>query len=338
MSYKLEYNEAIDLLTSVYCLARNISADDIDSDRSFSEKYIGKNEILKWAQQIRESKNAKVIDDLNLLAKNYFALISIGYNLVIRYQIQTIEQLLKKTFQIDEAALLSILERLFDIDPVNKGAQAIQDDLTERYNADFYAFYHKMSNDPSDFKQCFYNVLVYCYINYYAKSEEAIGTHSLESLKLHKKVFDEEPKDFARTILSDDLASYREVHLYYSSFLDTGFRTIKIQDIFVIIYGENSLYKYNLYNPDMALNLFKALADEKRIAILKMCIETPRYNKELTKYFNLTAATLSYHLNMLLDANLLIFEENVNNRFYFKTNIEGIPGLFQKALEQLLKD
>ena len=52
-----------------------------------------------------------------------------------------------------------------------------------------------------------------------------------------------------------------------------------------------------------------------------MASKRPWYNKELADYFNLTPATLSYHLNLLLDLEILNFEPSIiNNRYYYTRN------------------
>nr|WP_246566016.1 ArsR family transcriptional regulator [Tissierella simiarum] len=83
--------------------------------------------------------------------------------------------------------------------------------------------------------------------------------------------------------------------------------------------------------------LFKALSDDKRIEIIKITSKRPWYNKELADYFNLTTATLSYHLNLLLDLGILNFEPSINNRYYYTTNKENLKKLFDIALKDLLE-
>lgn len=84
--------------------------------------------------------------------------------------------------------------------------------------------------------------------------------------------------------------------------------------------------------------LFKALSDDKRIEILKITAKRPWYNKELASYFNLTTATLSYHLNLLLDIGVLNFEPSiVNNRYYYTANKQRLKQIFDIALQDLVE-
>jgi len=63
----------------------------------------------------------------------------------------------------------------------------------------------------------------------------------------------------------------------------------------------------------------------------------PYYNKELADHFGLTTATLSYHINLLLDIGILNFEPRPNNRFYYTTNKETLRTIFNMSLEMLLE-
>ena len=104
----------------------------------------------------------------------------------------------------------------------------------------------------------------------------------------------------------------------------------------MIMYG---FYMEERFNQQMMQNkyktLFKALSDEKRLEIIRLTSKRPWYNKELADYFDLTTATLSYHLNLLLDMGILNFEPSDYNRYYYTTNKETLKSFFEYALEDL---
>lgn len=61
---------------------------------------------------------------------------------------------------------------------------------------------------------------------------------------------------------------------------------------------------------------FKALSDPKRREILNLLKERSMTAGELAEKFDMTNATMSYHLQILIDAGLIVFEKEKNYRIY----------------------
>lgn len=61
---------------------------------------------------------------------------------------------------------------------------------------------------------------------------------------------------------------------------------------------------------------FKALLDPKRRDILNLLKERSMTAGELAEKFDMTNATMSYHLQILIDAGLIVFEKEKNYRIY----------------------
>lgn len=61
---------------------------------------------------------------------------------------------------------------------------------------------------------------------------------------------------------------------------------------------------------------FKALGDANRRKILKLLREESLNAGELSRHFDMTAATLSYHLSLLKKAGLIVEEKEKNFRKY----------------------
>lgn len=64
---------------------------------------------------------------------------------------------------------------------------------------------------------------------------------------------------------------------------------------------------------DTSLN---ALSDKTRREILNMLKEGPKSAGQIGDKFNMSAATLSYHLSKLLQADLISMEKDKNYRIY----------------------
>lgn len=81
----------------------------------------------------------------------------------------------------------------------------------------------------------------------------------------------------------------------------------------------------------MAFNeVFKALSDKTRRKILELLKEEDRTAGEIAEYFNITKASISHHLSILKQANL-ISDEREGQFIYYSLNtsiFEEVIGWF----------
>ena len=68
---------------------------------------------------------------------------------------------------------------------------------------------------------------------------------------------------------------------------------------------------------------FKALSDPVRREILMMLKNKRMSAGEIGSYFDMTGATISYHLNILKKAGL-VYEEKEKNFIYYELNISVV--------------
>ena len=64
---------------------------------------------------------------------------------------------------------------------------------------------------------------------------------------------------------------------------------------------------------------FKALSDPARRQILELLKKGPLAAGEIASHFNMTGATISYHLKILKQADL-VFESREKNYIYYQLN------------------
>lgn len=83
----------------------------------------------------------------------------------------------------------------------------------------------------------------------------------------------------------------------------------------------------------MAFNeVFKALSDKTRRKILELLKEEDRTAGEIAEYFNITKASISHHLSILKQANL-ISDEREGQFIYYSLNtsiFEEVIGWFME--------
>ena len=87
----------------------------------------------------------------------------------------------------------------------------------------------------------------------------------------------------------------------------------------------------------MAFNeVFKALSDKTRRKILELLREEDKTAREIAEYFNITKASISHHLNILKQANL-ISDEREGQFIYYSLNtsiFEEVIGWFMELSDK----
>lgn len=82
-----------------------------------------------------------------------------------------------------------------------------------------------------------------------------------------------------------------------------------------------------IYVDMVKTNAFKALADPVRREILELLKHGPMRAGDISSRFDLTSATVSYHLKILKQADL-IFESHEKNFIYYQLNTSVLEELF----------
>lgn len=85
--------------------------------------------------------------------------------------------------------------------------------------------------------------------------------------------------------------------------------------------------------------LFKALADETRLKMVKMLVEEDKCPCHLLKAFNITQPTLSYHTKILCEAGIIVGERKgaLMECRINPEKIQLLQALFDRMGEQVRK-
>lgn len=73
--------------------------------------------------------------------------------------------------------------------------------------------------------------------------------------------------------------------------------------------------------------ILEALADPKRVAMLRLLRLRPHFGREIADRLEITASTVSYHLDKLVTAGLAVIELSNGRRFYYALRREGFREL-----------
>lgn len=133
-----------------------------------------------------------------------------------------------------------------------------------------------------------------------------------------------------------------KVKVHFSLFLIMGLQVISLHDCIekegrcLLGIHTNDMFK-SMNMKDKLDKFSRALADERRLNIIKLLSEKPYYGYEIAGKLNLTPATINYHMNFLLLADLLVFEK-VDNKVYYTLNKENLKELFGEFQKYLLNE
>ena len=88
-------------------------------------------------------------------------------------------------------------------------------------------------------------------------------------------------------------------------------------------------------NRKRLLLLLKVLADESKLEILALLKERRRYGRELAKELNLTTATISHHMDILVGFGMVTLNKEAN-RIYYEMDENAVRKILEQTWELLL--
>lgn len=80
--------------------------------------------------------------------------------------------------------------------------------------------------------------------------------------------------------------------------------------------------------------MIEALADPKRVAMLRLLRLRPHYGREIADRLEISASTVSYHLDKLVTAGLAVVQLSSGRRFYYALHEEGFRELAERIVRE----
>ncbi|HMM22026.1 MAG TPA: winged helix-turn-helix domain-containing protein [Selenomonadales bacterium] len=350
MKLSIEHNKALDLLFATYKYYRYCSNNDApilsssSNPEDIAEIIIPSKQIKNWMKSVDSEISPFLKSDLLLLYgkipsfANFFdTYLEIIYTNNITEPEDFIsfvrnmpnDELIKTVYKYSEVAV--------DFASDNK---TIFDTISKAYSEEVANIFVQIKKYPSEYKAKVLNLFEKFYEAFVKPNEAYTSTFIEEKLQRHNNQIKADPIAFLNIIgigdYSKAVKGSSKVKIFISYYFDHGIFYTDINRSLLIMYGFFMEERFNQQlMQDKYKNLFKALSDAKRLEIVRLTSKRPWYNKELADYFDLTSATLSYHINLLLDLGILNFEPSDYNRYYYTTNKETLKAFFEYALEDL---
>lgn len=347
---KIEYNNAVEFIASLLKYA-NYKARQVEWNIPELNKDIAKDlmvftpnvRVKEWLEYVDTHISPFFRNDVVFITLERHRLIDICFHLVLMEDIDTPLELIDALKALDTKTMIEIAYKFYELDAPLDDDEKLRDAITQNFSKQIASSFLEIKNAPEEFKEKSVAVLNDFYHQFYKPYEEEVYAYMEDRIVFHQELFEKDPIYFINTLgigdYSKAIAMHNKIMIYLSFFIDVGIFYFTHEDTLAMYCGQTVEHRFESRKKrDTYKALFKALSDDKRIEILKLTAQRPWYNKELADYFHLSTATLSYHLNLLLELEILNYEPSiVNNRYYYTTNKEKISELFEYALKDIVE-
>lgn len=295
--------------------------------------------VKKWLEEVDEKISPFFRNELLFICDEPYRLFDICFHLILTQSIEEPQELLKALKSLDTPFMMETAYRFYELDAPLEDEDQLKEAITKAYSLESAQCFLQLKTHPEEYKSKILLVFEEFYQRFYAPYEEEVNALMAQRLLLHRELFKKDPTGFVNTLGLGDytkaISHHDALTLFMSYYMDVGIIYFSFQKTLVMIYGQTIEHRFESNKRrDTYKSLFKALSDETRLSILYLTAKRPWYNKELADHFELSTATLSYHLNLLLELGILNFEPSIiNNRYYYTANLEELRELFNRALD-----
>lgn len=193
--------------------------------------------------------------------------------------------------------------------------------------------------EPKILEDSFKSALISLYQDFIVKKVIPKKDEIDNILKRHQELMDKDPKQFIPNLTKGKLnpneintEEMQGVLSIYSPFA-----------LYISISHKKFIYSLDLEELNIEENemefflaLLKFLSDPKRYQMIQMLSKKKWYSNELAKKFNITPATMSYHVNKLYALGLIHFEQGEQNKLYIELDNDRLAYLMKKMQTDLL--
>jgi len=196
-------------------------------------------------------------------------------------------------------------------------------------------------DNPLEVKSRLHFLLAQFYERCYKPIEGRLLAESVLAQERYEKLFNIDPEYFRREFLSKYkgfLCNRLVIHISYFTQIRPWLFDMKPHNhvLWVNLGIHTEHYPRKVFIAAKVQKFVRILSDKKRFEMIELLGEKPHYVHELAAELELTPPTVSYHLNSLVDLNLVSIERG-KNRTYYSLNKETVSELLDNAAEILLK-
>ncbi len=340
------YHESFEFITALFALAQEKLIRSLIQSKPITRTDQTFDTMLKKMKKLTPS-------DLQKEVKYFFDLNGIGYLIynIIFCREQNIESLFLNDFitaieqLTSDEALAFLICSNYNIDFSELSVSESNEKLAELLKKSTLPAKGRQQRlkefleNPERLNQLKKTVKLF-YYEVYLKIKDETNELCRQGVTLYHRIYSEDPKAFYKHYLGgiNELSDEDYVHISFFSQLGIHHYQSKWQKKHCVILG---IRNYDLpanKNIFHQLSYFhKVLSDPKRLELIMLISQKPYFGQELAARLDLAPSTTSYHLNMLMDLNLII-TTRINKKIFFSFNKEeynrlnlAMSGLFETA-------
>ncbi|MGM0379553.1 MAG: ArsR/SmtB family transcription factor [Bacillota bacterium] len=336
---KIKHNILIDYLMSLSLYINKNFIDQILKQYDFEL-----NNLLKNSFEIFDSDFSYYqINDLKLLFGNFINYV-ILVKLINKYDIETINELQKILDNLSSEKYRELIIKTLKIEnnDISKNDLInapflLSIDTIDNYEIQAEIIYEYI-NQPEETLYRLKNILFLSFDKFKENIYIPNKKYILGILNQHKGEYEKLKSDFFKNRLHfiDDLNYNKLKKIYINIIASTGL--VYDKDIGLLIYSHDmSKININKMKNYEYLEFIKAISDNKRIKIIKALNKESLCNSDLAKKLDLTAATISYHISMLINEDIITVKKGSYNKLMYSVNNEALDKRFEEAKNFLKK-
>ncbi|MGE5630457.1 MAG: ArsR/SmtB family transcription factor [Caulobacteraceae bacterium] len=350
----VHHSTAYDFLAGMYRLNNNEKLVELISELDTADKIKFNDEILKWVENSRRKFTKEIKERLDLFFnyESFFGVCLI--NDIASKDINNAKAFIR---YVEQLPLAYILKSFLG---TGYGPEDITEEQTEKMlgnHKDAIAFIEKNISlpsqqkwellqfflDPEGMKDKLLELFRWYYENIFSSEEEKLDETVRKYEKELKKKLETYGEEYLKLLVDTDYSKskgvekifisssyYCEISSMKSSREDTGV------DLYILGYRYPEVIAEGRHTLLTNVNMFKALADETRLNIIKLLSERPWYGNELAQKLKLSNSTISYHMSMLI-VNGFVESSREDNRYYFSMDINKVKKILCDALDKMVE-
>ena len=336
---KLINNEIVDSIFAMYRFANR--------NKELENNYPGIAELEEWCLENEKKLSPFLLNDISLIVEKMIFPSMYLFKLYANTPgLKNVEDFILKLNQINPDKFIDSFKEILlgdknleiTVDVLQK--TLVEDGLHPGYDSAIEAeLLYVFLQDPQSFLDRLIKTYTDFYLLAYKPVEAKMKDLETKKLKWHQNRLDEGIDKYLEQLgLSSFLSSLsndEEPIIYFSLFSDTFISTF--WNIKTVIIGAGTDHRIiNRSARDKADDFFACFGDPKRLEILRLTAMRPWYSTELANHFQVKPATLSYHINILADAELLNIVKGENRRFYYTLNKKSVKEYLGFVAQDLL--
>lgn len=338
---KLKYNLVVEYL---YLLTR-ICNKDLFQNHPVIQHYRQDPEVRKVVDEIRESISPLLKKDLDYFVQNFTGTMTIPLILSLENGYQTPGEMMDAIEEMDPNDWLQYYFTLNNQEEkiANCSDEELQFIIKEQIQPswDLPNRDHEIVVEFRKYAKESKEQIVQMYRRFYKQHFQQLEPVLHEKLKViieqNQTVLEEHPQEFMEEIFWMKEEEYECIDdiQFIVTWIGELSHSVSIDENKIAgIYGFGYLQRFDKEFMKMqTMKLFKVLSDERRLEILRMVGKKPRYATELAKELGLTKATISYHMNLIIEQGLVTIRVE-QNRVYYQLNMDRLG----KQLADVVKD